>query len=91
MRPQRRRRFEQGRRRKRPSVRLFGTEDQTSHVTMGKHADHQHHEPTAWTPKFILKFLVSTAGVYAAFLLWGVSPGCCPRCCPRRRHRQFFL
>ena len=27
---------------------------------------------SAWTPKFILKFLISTAGVYATFLLWGV-------------------
>ena len=29
-------------------------------------------QPTAWTPRFIAKFLISTAGVYGTFLLWGV-------------------
>lgn len=27
---------------------------------------------TAWTPRYVLKFLLSTLGVYVTFLLWGV-------------------
>jgi hypothetical protein len=27
---------------------------------------------TAWTPRYVLKFILSTLGVYVTFLLWGV-------------------